>query len=431
MLNLAVGRFCKRARVPVVSAIVLSTTVQAFAAGSNTSSPAPTPATPPQVVTSQPQAAVIFDATCAQQLDTIGIVAGAAGLGTEIAGTSLEIASQAIPPPGNQVAEAAALGTQVAGLGVQAVALTNEIYATTLPSCEEEFTGTVKVSAGGVNVTGGSIFNGNVGVKGNANVSGNVTASQVHATQGISAMGGHIWLGDPNGTTFSDGITLGGGALSGAGFGGLQAFTGDVSAIAIGNGASAFSVNSVALGTGATAGKSGGGGRNATAIGANASATLSNSAAFGANATATLVNQQVFGTSSNTYTMPGITSAQSRKRQVGLLELPTTDVFGNLASDGGETFKAIARLRAGVAASLAVAPPDLARGEKFGMRLAWGGFDGANALGFSMKGILAENTFSKHDRLALSGGVGFGFGNFMGYRESAVVGAHAGLQMTW
>jgi hypothetical protein len=48
-----------------------------------------------------------------------------------------------------------------------------------------------------------------------------------------------------------------------------------------------------------------------------------------------------------------------------------------------------------------------------------------------VKGILAENTFSKHDRLALSGGVGFGFGDFMGYRESAVTGAHAGLQLTW
>jgi hypothetical protein len=353
------------------------------------------------------------------------------GLGTELIGTAAELAAQAVPPPGNQVAEGVALTTQVIGVTAQTVAFANMVHATTLPSCEEEFTGTVKVSAGGVNVTGASIFNGNVGVVGNINASGNVTASQVHATQGISAMGGRIWLGDLNGTTFSDGITLGGGALSGAGFGGLQAFTGHVTAIAIGNGASAFSVNSVALGTNARAGSDGGGGSNATAIGANASAPFSNSAAFGANATATAANQQVFGTATNTYTMPGITSAASRNRQIGLLQLPTSDSFGNLATDGGETFKAIARLRAGVAAALAVAPPDLARGEKFGMRLAWGGFDGANALGFSVKGILAENTFSKHDRFSLSGAVGFGFGDFMGYRENAVVGAHAGVQLTW
>jgi YadA head domain repeat (2 copies) len=430
MFNPAVHRLRGLCRVSVVSLIALATTGQAFA-GSNTTSPAPTPSTPPAVLTTNPQVVFAGDASCAQQLTTIGLVAEGTGIGIDAAGTAADIVAQAIPPPGQEIAEAASLATQVAGLGVQAGALANEIVASTLPNCDAEFTGTVSVDAGGVNVTGGSIFNGDVGVNGNVNVSGSVNASQVNATQGISADGGHIWLGDTNGTTYSDGITLGGGALSGAGYGGLEATTGDVSAIAIGNGASAFSVNSVALGTGATAGSSGGGGPNATAVGANASAPFSNSAAFGNNATATLINQQVFGTSTNSYTMPGITSAQSRSRQSGLLQLPTTDESGNLASDGGETFKAIARLRAGVAIALAVSPPVLAHGERFGMRLAWGGFDGANAMGVSVMGVLAENTFSTHDRLALDGGVGYGFGDFMGYRENAVLGAHAGMQFTW
>ena len=176
---------------------------------------------------------LIGDASCAQQLDQIGIIAGGVGLGTELGGTIAEAAAQAIPPPGEEVAEAAGLVTQVAGLTAQTVAYAAQVQATTLPSCEQTFTGTVTVNAGGVNVTGGSIFNGNVGVAGNVNVSGNVTASQVHATQGISADGGKIFLGDPNSVTYSDGITLGGGALSGAGFGGPQAFTGNVSAIAV------------------------------------------------------------------------------------------------------------------------------------------------------------------------------------------------------
>lgn len=87
-----------------------------------------------------------------------------------------------------------------------------------------------------------------MGVAADVNAEGNVTASQVLATQGISAVGGGIWIGDPNGTTYSSGITLGGGALSGAGVGGAQAFTGDVDAIAIGNNARATMPGSLALG---------------------------------------------------------------------------------------------------------------------------------------------------------------------------------------
>ena len=203
----------------------------------------------------------IGDATCSQQLDTLGIVAQGIAAGTDIAGLGAEIAAQAAGVgPTQQAAEAAALGIQVVSKTASAVAYGAQVQQTMLPSCEQTFTGTVTVTNGGVNVTGGSIFNGNVGVVGSLNASQNVTASQVHATQGISADGGAIWLGDPNGTTFSSGITLGGGALSGAGTGGPQAFTGDVTSIAIGNGASAFSVNSTAIGTNARAGAVGGGG---------------------------------------------------------------------------------------------------------------------------------------------------------------------------
>ena len=136
------------------------------------------------------------------------------------------------------------------------------VYTADLPQCDQKFSGTVTVLNGGINVTGNSLVQGNLGV------TGNVTASQLQATQGISAFGGAITIGDPGLTTYSSGITLGGGALSGAGTSGLQAFTGDATAIAIGNNAKAASFGSVALGL------------NATAVGASAVAVGNGSQAL-------------------------------------------------------------------------------------------------------------------------------------------------------
>jgi hypothetical protein len=77
----------------------------------------------------------------------------------------------------------------------------------------------------------------------------------------------------------------------------------------------------------------------------------------------------------------------------------------------------------------------LAYGEKVGVRVGWGGFNGsgglANAVGFNAAGVLAENTFSKHDRLMIDLGVGLGTSQFMGYRQNSVVGGRAGAQFTW
>jgi hypothetical protein len=205
--------------------------------------------------------------------------------------------------------------------------------------------------------------------------------------------------------------------------------------VAVGNSSKALGTNSVAMGNNATAGNTSYGGPNSTAVGANSSATYTNSAAFGAGAQSIRANQQVFGTTSNVYTMPGLTSAASRANQTGLLQLPTSDANGNLASDGGATFKAIAKLQAGVAVAMAIAPPVLANGENFGIRIGYGVFGSygqpSNAVGLSALGVLAKNIFSDHDRLALEAGGGIGFSQFMGYQESAVAGGQAGLQLTW
>jgi trimeric autotransporter adhesin len=119
---------------------------------------------------------------------------------------------------------------------------------------------------------------------------------------------------------------------------GLNAAATGTNAIAIGNGATA--TGSIAMGPGASAANGGAAfgdgavatGFNATAIGTGASATFANSSAFGAGASATAANQMAFGTASNTYRMPGITSAASLAAQSGPTSFVTTDANGNLAA---------------------------------------------------------------------------------------------------
>jgi len=198
---------------------------------------------------------------------------------------------------------------------------------------------------------------------------------------------------------------------------------GDLAQANVGNSAAAF-------GKGAQAD-----GNRSVAIGANSTAAFDNSAAFGANATTVRTGQQVFGTENNTYTMPGITSDKSRRAQSGLLQLPTTDGTGNLAADGGAVFKGLARVQAGVAVALAIETPELGSGERFGMRIGWGTFDSydssANAFGASAIGVLGKSVFFKGDRLALDAGVGWGYSEFMDYKQNGVVAGRAGMQLTW
>lgn len=159
-----------------------------------------------------------------------------------------------------------------------------------LPNCDQIFAGTVTVSAGGVNVTGDSLFNNNVAFAQNASVTGTVSASEMAASQGISADGGKIWIGDTNGATYSSGITLGGGALSGAGYGGAEAYTGDPTAIAIGDAAQADQAGSLALGMDSAAA-----GVSATAVGSNAQADQTGSLALGFDAVASGVSGTAVG----------------------------------------------------------------------------------------------------------------------------------------
>jgi hypothetical protein len=221
------------------------------------------------------------------------------------------------------------------------------------------------------------------------------------------------------------------------------------SAIAIGDGAVAS--GSVAIGKSALA--SGGGtalgdltvatGANATAVGTGANAAPDGSAAFGAGATATRPNQQVFGTASNTYTTPGITSAASKAAQGAPTHFVMSNPSGDLAaytptelglatsndfSALQSQINALARRdrehEEGIAIAMAMHDPDLVAGEKLGLKLSWGNFEGSNAIALTAAGVLGWSVFTPGDRLAVSGGLGVG-------TDQGQVGGRVGVQLTW
>jgi hypothetical protein len=249
--------------------------------------------------------------------------------------------------------------------------------------------------------------------------------------------------------------------------------------VATGANSDARGDNSRNVAIGSEADASGDGTEN-TAVGAGATATQTNSAAFGAGATATRANQQVFGTTSNTYTMGGITSAASKTAQTGAKELVTTDADGNLASDGGALQSQVdgntadiatnsaniainttnisantatiathttdianlqtqadsadlaisslqgdvahledrdRELAEGIAISLALDAPVLRPGQTFALRGGWGNFDGSNAAGVTAAGAISQN-------VAVDAGVGWG-------ANQGTVAGKAGVTIGW
>ena len=184
--------------------------------------------------------------------------------------------------------------------------------------------------------------------------------------------------------------------------------------------------NSVALGQNAQAL-----GVGSTAIGEGASTGFfNNAAAIGNGAVATRDNQMVFGTASNTYTMPGITSAASRAAQSGPLQVVTSDANGNLATDGGAIFNNInilnsqiagiednlnrlnndvKRLDGGVAMAMALGGVYLPEHQRFAVHVDAGFYNGAQAI--AVQGIARLNqTFTANGGVAYDvngrGGVG-------------------------
>jgi trimeric autotransporter adhesin len=204
--------------------------------------------------------------------------------------------------------------------------------------------------------------------------------------------------------------------------------------IAVGDNAGAVGPGDVAVGQGAQVRAD-----NSSAFGAGATvgAGHTNAAAFGAGAKTTRANQQMFGTASNTYTMAGLTSNASKRAQGAPTHLVTSNAKGDLAAQtpkelglatAGDVSSLQGRdkqLTEGIAAVVALEQPVLHSGQNFAMRVGWGGYDDANAVGVSASGVLARNFVSQgHGTLTFDGGVGFGTD------EGEVVG-RGGLSFGW
>ena len=203
--------------------------------------------------------------------------------------------------------------------------------------------------------------------------------------------------------------------------------------IAVGNGADANGTGSTATGANSLADSD-----NSTAVGANTSANAEGSVAVGTDsggngAQANLENQFVLGTENHTYTAPGITSGLSRDRQAGPLEVVTTDADGNLASDGGQIFRELGELGAGIAIATALENPDLVGGETFGISANFGFFEGSTAMALSAIGVLGHDFMGGGERWAISGGVGVSLNEneFGGQNTNRTIGGRAGVQVTW
>jgi trimeric autotransporter adhesin len=168
---------------------------------------------------------------------------------------------------------------------------------------------------------------------------------------------------------------------------------------------------------------------------------IANSSAFGAGASATAANQMAFGTASNTYKMPGLTSAASLAAQSGPTFIVTTDANGNLAATS-LSVPDISSLNAnvsalqqnvallqenlqhglnqayeGTAVAIAMSGSALPDNKRFAITTNWGNFRGTNAMSFIAQARISDNIVANA-----------GFAGGFQYGE---IGSRAGLTFAW
>jgi len=328
---------------------------------------------------------------------------GVVGIGNQASGL---LSGNLVAGIGNQ-ASGILTGNAVVGVNNQSSGLGSGNLVAGLGN-QTSGTGTGNVVVGVANQSSG-LLSGN-GVLGIGNQASGIASGNLVAGIGNQASG----IASGNGVVGDNNIAFGTGAGNGVG-----------------------NSNTISMGTGANAGA-----QNSTAIGSGATvlASHSNSTALGNGSTTTFNNQVMLGTSTQTYTTPGITSALSKGRQSGPLEVVTSDVNGNLATDGGQLYsfagtalEGRSENQAGVAIAMAMENPDLVGAETFGVALNFGFFEDSWAIAGAMQGVLGTNVFSTGDRIAVNAGVGVSLGEqgFFGYRVDNAVGGRVGIQATW
>lgn len=158
---------------------------------------------------------------------------------------------------------------------------------------------------------------------------------------------------------------------------------------------------------------------NGTAVGAGSKVTHAGSTALGAGAKSTDTDQVTLGTEKDTIKAPGIASQKSKDRQVGSLEVVTSDAQGNLATDGGAIYNQLgqygntldshsAMLSAhskkleehakGIAIAMSLPDAWLEEKKRFAIAGSVGGFDGETAIGAAVI-LRLDETWSINGKL--------------------------------
>ncbi len=85
-----------------------------------------------------------------------------------------------------------------------------------------------------------------------------------------------------------------------------------------------------------------------------------------------------------------------------------TPVFATDATNKAYVDKGLNKAYEGTAIALAISQPVFLPGQTFAMRAGWGTYEGQNAFGASVAGVIARGTFGYGSTVALDGGIGMG-----------------------
>lgn len=222
-------------------------------------------------------------------------------------------------------------------------------------------------------------------------------------------------------------------------FGAFASATAD-NATALGRSASANGSGATAVGVGATAQ-----GKASVALGQGAQAAHDNAVALGAGVATTRANQVAIGAAGQTYTLAGLTSAQSLAAQSGPTGFVTTDANGNLAASnyGPASFEAMAgrigtlegsvaglqvaalqlqrdvrSALQGTAIALALSGAVLPEGKAYAISANFGTYRGQGAFGASGTARISDNLYA-------SGGIGFATNG------PSNIGGRGGVTLAW
>ena len=118
--------------------------------------------------------------------------------------------------------------------------------------------------------------------------------------------------------------------------------------------------------------------------------------------TGLLVSNSV-GTAQFTANSSGYISAEGNRVQD-----VATPIAGTDATNKAYVDKGLNKAYEGTAIALAISQPVFLPGQTFAMRGGWGDYEGQNAFGVSVAGVVAHNVFGYGSTVSLDGGIGAG-----------------------